>query len=150
MKNYTKKLVPKPALKIKNPEAVQILLSKRNVKKVLIGVPLILALALIPMKNTKDILNHSDLNILAHFTETVTPAPVQESVAEIVPVDEPKEAVVEKKNEDKYFLIGGSFRFEENANVFMDQMKKKGYKPENIGVFNGAPPHFNPKFPELH
>jgi hypothetical protein len=130
------RMVPKPAIKIQNQEAVQVIFSKRNVKKVLIGVPLVLALALIPMKNTKDILNHSNLNILSQLTETVTSAPVQEPVAEVVAVEEPK-SVVEKKNGDKYFLIGGSFRSEENANMFMEEMKGKGYNPENMGVFNG-------------
>lgn len=126
------KMMPKPAMKIQQPEAVQVIFSKRNVKKVLIGVPLLLALALIPVKN-KDIINHSDLNIFSQLTEMVAPA--QEIVAEQTTVKEPEVAPV--INNDKYFLIGGSFRQEENAVIFIEMMKKEGYQPEDLGVFNG-------------
>ncbi|HBL75036.1 MAG: hypothetical protein A2W90_07425 [Bacteroidetes bacterium GWF2_42_66] len=126
------KMMPKPAMKIQQPEAVQVIFSNRNVKKVLIGVPLLLALALIPVKN-KDIINHSDLNIFSQLTEMVAPA--QEIVAEQTTVKEPEVAPV--INNDKYFLIGGSFRQEENAVIFIEMMKKEGYQPEDLGVFNG-------------
>ena len=126
------KFMPKPAIKIQNKEAVQVIFSKRNVKKALIGVPLLLALALIPVKN-KDIINHSDLNIFSQLTEMVAPA--QEIVAEQTTVKEPEAVPV--INNDKYFLIGGSFRQEENAAIFIEMMKKEGYQPEDLGIFNG-------------
>ncbi len=126
------KMMPKPAMKIQHPEAVQVVFNKRNVKKVLIGVPLLLALALIPMKN-KDILNHSDLNIFSQLTEVVAPA--QEIVTESLVVKETE--ITPVINSNKYFLIGGSFRQEENAAQFMEMMKQEGFQPENLGVFNG-------------
>lgn len=127
------KLVPKPAIKIQNKEAVQVVFSKRNVKKVLIGVPLLLALALIPMKNNKDILNHSDMNILSQLTEIVAPA--QEIKTEPVIVEET--AAIPEVKQDRYFLIGGSFRSDENAGMFMLDLRKKGYEPQDLGIFNG-------------
>ena len=127
------KLVPKPAIKIQNKEVVQVVFSKRNVKKVLIGVPLLLALALIPMKNDKSILNHSDMNILSQLTETIAPA-VETKTEEVVA--EEVIAAPEKK-EDRYFLIGGSFKYEENAELFMQDLRKNGFEPQNLGVFNG-------------
>ena len=126
------KLMPKPAMKIQQPEAVQLVFSRRNVKKVLIGVPLLLALALIPMKN-KELMNHSDLNIFTHLMETATPA--RQVVA--VPVVPEAPEVAPTENTDRYFLIGGSFREEENANTFIEMMKKEGFEPQNLGVFNG-------------
>jgi len=129
------KLVPKPAVKIQDKVPVQVIFSKRNVKKVLIGVPLLLALALIPMKNDKDILNHSDLNILSQLTEVI--APVQETRA-TEKTETPKEEIsVPQENNDKYFLIGGSFKSEENVRQFMADMSKKGFSPVNLGLFNG-------------
>lgn len=127
------KLVPKPAIKIQNKEAVQVVFSKRNVKKVLIGVPLLLALALIPMKNNKDILNHSDMNILSQLTEIVAPA--QEIKTEPVIVEET--VAIPEVKQDRYFLIGGSFRSDENAGMFMLDLRKKGYEPQDLGIFNG-------------
>ncbi|MDX9882315.1 MAG: hypothetical protein RBS73_09630 [Prolixibacteraceae bacterium] len=126
------KMMPKPAVKIQHPEAVQVIFNKRNVKKILIGAPLLLALALIPIKN-KDIINHSDLNIFSQFTEAVVP--VQETAT--APVADEKQEITPAENTDRYFLIGGSFREDKNANTFMEMMKKEGYQPQNLGVFNG-------------
>ena len=126
------KLMPKPAMKIQQPEAVQLVFSRRNVKKVLIGVPLLLALALIPVKN-KELINHSDLNIFTHLMETAAPA---RQVVSVPVVPEAPE-VVPTENTDRYFLIGGSFREEENANTFIEMMKKEGFEAQNLGVFNG-------------
>lgn len=125
------RLVPEPAIKIQHTEGKPVIFSRRNVKKVLIGAPLLLALALIPMKKTNDIMNHSDLNIFTQLTEVVAPA--QEIASE---PEEVITAPVEELN-NRYFLIGGSFKEEKNATDYIEQMKAKGFHPENLGVFNG-------------
>jgi cell division septation protein DedD len=37
----------------------------------------------------------------------------------------------------KYFIIGGSFKSEENANKYILQLKEQGYNGLNLGVFKG-------------
>lgn len=128
------KLISKPAVKIQNKDAVQIIFNKRNIKKALIGVPLVLALALIPLKNNKELLSHSDMNIFKHLTEVT--APVQEIKVKTVIEKEPEVVATPKKN-NKYFVIGGSFREDDNARRFMKDMSQKGYHVENLGIFNG-------------
>jgi cell division septation protein DedD len=62
-------------------------------------------------------------------------APAQEIAKEPVVVEKPELAPV--ANNDRYFLIGGSFREENNANTFIEMMKKEGFDAEDLGVFNG-------------
>lgn len=128
------RLVPDTATKVQHSDNQPIVFSRRNVKKVLIGAPLLLALALIPMKKTNDIVDHSNLNIITQLTEVV--APMQEKVTEPETAQfvEEKVAPVE---ENRYFVIGGSFKELANAQEYMQQMKDEGYSPENLGVFNG-------------
>lgn len=128
------KLVPKPAVKIKNREAVPVIFSKRNIKKALIGVPLLLALALIPMKNNKGLINHSDMNILKQLTEIVAPA--REFVSTPIAAEETATTNSEV-TADRYFLIGGSFKSENNVEMFISTMKSKGFNPQDLGVYNG-------------
>jgi len=125
------RMVPEPAMKIKTREIQQVVFSKRDIKRVLIGVPLVLALALIPMKNTKDIINTSDMGFISQLTEVITPAQVISEQTKLV--EEP----VAKPSNDKYFLIGGSFKVEENAVRFMEDMKNQGFKPVDMGIYNG-------------
>lgn len=135
------RMVPEPAMKLPKRESVQVLFSKRQVKKVLIGVPLVLALALIPLKENKTILNTSDLNLLDDLTETIAPAVVEEIKEETAVFEEEvtvQEATpIHAASNDKYFIIGGSFRSEENAKIFMDEQRSAGFEPLDLGVFNG-------------
>ncbi len=128
------RLVPDTATKVQHSDNQPIVFSRRNVKKVLIGAPLLLALALIPMKKTNDIVDHSNLNIITQLADVV--APVQEKITEPETAQfvEEKAAPVE---ENRYFVIGGSFKELANAQEYMQQMKDEGYSPENLGVFNG-------------
>jgi len=37
----------------------------------------------------------------------------------------------------KYFIIGGSFKSEENAINYIHQLNKQGYTGKDLGIFNG-------------
>ncbi len=164
--------IPQPAIRIEDREAVQVIFKKRNLKKALVGVPLVLALALIPLKNNKEFLSRSDMNFLSQFSKTVvaetsrapevkatapttneeTPTVNEEKPKAVAPIAEKpvRKEIVGKRNLSekavspaakevnyKYYLIGGSFKSEENANKFMAILREKGFSPRNLGIYNG-------------
>ena len=45
--------------------------------------------------------------------------------------------VVTETEQLNYFIIGGSFKSEENANKYILQLKEQGYIGQNLGVFKG-------------
>ncbi len=125
----------KAAATTRERDAVQVIFQKRTLKKVLVAVPVLLALALTPLKNNKENLLKSDLGTIAEMMTAQTPAakPVAEENAEVTA----EEIQAKQEVEHRYFMIGGSFRDEENAVSFVSQMKAKGYDAKNIGIIKG-------------
>lgn len=127
--------MPKPAAKVEYNEAVPVIFEKRKFKKLVVAVPLLIAMALIPMKHNKEYLAKSDMGMwetLMQSTPT-TPAPVQEQTAE----ENTTAVVVAQPQNLKYFIIGGSFKSEENANKYLRQLSEKGYSGKDLGIYNG-------------
>jgi cell division septation protein DedD len=44
---------------------------------------------------------------------------------------------VQEQTEFNYYIIGGSFKSEENAGKYLQQLKEQGYNGQNLGVFKG-------------
>lgn len=115
-------------------EPIPVIFQKRKIRKIAVAIPLLLALALIPMKNHKEYLSKSDLGMwtVLSSVNVSTPA-VNETKIETV-----NEELIEASSiELKYFIIGGSFRSEENAEKYISQLKDMGYSGINLGVFKG-------------
>lgn len=127
--------MPKPAVKIEYREPVPVIFEKSKFKKLAVAVPLLIAMALIPMKHNKEYLAKSDMGMwetLMQSTPT-TPAPVQEQKVE----ENTTAVVVAQPQNLKYFIIGGSFKSEENANKYLRQLSEKGYSGKDLGIYNG-------------
>ena len=131
---YAKKLVSS-RISQENRDAVKILFQKRTLKKVLVAIPLLCALALVPIKNNTENLQKSDLGSLA---EMMT---VKEKAHKAEPAAKFAEEVIKAKEEvvldHRYFLIGGSFKEESNAGKFIQQKAAEGYAAKNLGVIKG-------------
>ena len=127
--------MPKPAIKVEYREPVPVIFEKRKFKKLVVAIPLLIAMALIPMKHNKEYLAKSDMGMwetLMQSTPT-TPAPVQEQTTE----ENTTAVVVAQPQNFKYFIIGGSFKSEENANKYLRQLSEKGYSGKDLGIYNG-------------
>jgi nucleoid DNA-binding protein len=127
--------MPKPAVKVEYREPVPVIFEKRKFKKLAVAVPLLIAMALIPMKHNKEYLAKSDMGMwetLMQSTPT-TPAPVQEQKVE----ENTTAVLVAQPQNLKYFIIGGSFKSEENANKYLRQLSEKGYSGKDLGIYNG-------------
>ena len=127
--------MPKPAVKVEYREPVPVIFEKRKFKKLVVAVPLLIAMALIPMKHNNEYLAKSDMGMwetLMQSTPT-TPAPVQEQTTE----ENTTAVVVAQPQNLKYFIIGGSFKSEENANKYLRQLSEKGYSGKDLGIYNG-------------
>lgn len=127
--------MPKPAVKVEYREPVPVIFEKRKFKKLVVAVPLLIAMALIPMKHNKEYLAKSDMGMwetLMQSTPT-TPAPVQEQKVE----ENTTAVVVAQPQNLKYFIIGGSFKSEENASKYLRQLSEKGYSGKDLGIYNG-------------
>lgn len=127
--------VPKPAFKVEYREPVPVIFQKRKVQKLVVAVPLLMALALIPMKNNKEYVAKSDMNLWEVLTQNA-PAPAVR--AETQPMAEftahtPTPVVASYK----YYIIGGSFKSDENAANYLRQLKAQGYDGKDLGIFNG-------------
>jgi nucleoid DNA-binding protein len=127
--------MPKPAAKIDYHEPVPVIFQQRRIKKLAIAIPLLIAMAIIPMKHNNEYLSKSDMGMWATLTQStpVESAPVQEQTQTETITSVAADEVVEQK----YFIIGGSFKSEENANKYIDQLKEQGYTGKNLGVYNG-------------
>lgn len=116
-------------------DAAQVIFQKRSLKKVLVMVPLLIALAVTPLKNNKENLQGSSLG---NFTEMIAlDKPV--SQAEIL---EKQELATARAPENvmadhKYFVIGGSFKNDENAASFFALLKEEGYPAHDLGIIQG-------------
>jgi nucleoid DNA-binding protein len=127
--------MPKPAFKIEHQESVPIIFQKRKLKKLVVAIPLLMAMALIPLRNNKEYLSKSDMGMWETLLQS----------APSVPEQAPKPATAEftantatsSAGQFRYFIISGSFKSEENANKYLQQLKEKGYDGKDLGVFNG-------------
>jgi nucleoid DNA-binding protein len=127
--------MPKPAFKIEHQDAMPAIFEKRKLKKLIVAVPLLIALALIPIKHNKEYLSKSDMGMweaLIQNTPAVSIQPTEQNTAEYI-----ANSTIPEPKQNKYYIIGGSFRSEENANKFILQLKEQGYNGLNLGVFNG-------------
>ncbi len=127
--------MPKPAFKVEYKEPVPVIFQKRKLKKLVVALPLLMAMALIPMKNHKEYLSKSDMGLWDALTQSAPVATVQPQ--EQTPSENTAAVVVVPTDQYKYYIIGGSFKSEENANKYIAQLKKQGYTGKNLGVFNG-------------
>lgn len=127
--------MPKPAVKVEYREPVPVIFEKRKFKKLVVAVPLLIAMALIPMKHNKEYLAKSDMGMWETLMQSTPtpPAPVQEQKVE----ENTTEVVVAQPQNLKYFIIGGSFKSEENANKYLRQLSEKGYSGKDLGIYNG-------------
>jgi len=94
-----------------------------------------LALALIPLKNNKEYLSKSDMGMwetLIHNTPSVSVQSSQPTTAEYT-----ANLITPEAKPFEYYIIGGSFKSEENANKYIHQLKKQGIAGQNLGVFLG-------------
>jgi len=125
--------MPKPAIKVEYREPI--IFQQRKLKKLAIAIPLLIAMALIPMKHNNEYLSKSDMGMWETLTQSTPAAPVQ--VQEAIQTETTIPVVTPVAEEQKYFIIGGSFKSEENANKYIEQIKAQGYTGKNLGVFKG-------------
>ena len=127
--------IPKPAFKIEHQEPIPIIFQNRKLKKLIVAIPLLMAMALIPMKNNKEYLSKSDMGMWEALLQSAPSVSIQ--------TPEPKtaeyvaNAAIQEQSQFNYFIIGGSFRSEENAEKYIQQLKVQGYNGQNLGVFKG-------------
>ncbi len=127
--------IPKPAIKIERREAIPVIFEKRKLKKLVVAVPLLVALALIPIKHNKEYLSKSDMGLWDALSRNTTIAPANTLVENTA--DYTENVKVGEATQFKYYIIGGSFRSEENANKYILQLKEQGFTGKNLGIFNG-------------
>ncbi|MBA4408675.1 MAG: SPOR domain-containing protein [Bacteroidota bacterium] len=127
--------MPKPAFKVEYREPIPVIFQKRKLQKLVVAVPLLIVMALIPMKNNKEYLSKSDLGLWEAITASAPVTAVQsqeQNVAEFI-----SNTGTQATDQLRYFIIGGSFRSEENARKFVNQLNEQGYSGKDIGIFNG-------------
>ena len=99
-----------------------------------VALPLLIAMALIPMKNNKEYISKSDLGMWETLTQSsVVSAPIEESTN----LDMQEVSTTPETPELKYFIIGGSFKSEENALKYIKQISDQGYAGKDLGIFKG-------------
>jgi nucleoid DNA-binding protein len=127
---------PKPAVKVEYREPVPVIFQKRKVQKLVVAIPLLMAMALIPMKNNKEYVAKSDMNLWEVLTQNAPAPSVQTKTQNTASLtaEAPAVAVVESF---KYYIIGGSFKSDENALNYLRQLKEQGYDGKDLGIFNG-------------
>ena len=127
--------MPKPAFKVEYREPVPVIFQKRKLQKLIVAVPLLLAMALIPMKNNKEYLSKSDMGLWEAISQS---APVSEVQAQEQTVAEFNTNITTTETAQlRYFIIGGSFKSDENALKYLHQLSEKGYSGKDLGIFNG-------------
>lgn len=127
--------MPKPVIKVEYREPIPVIFQQRKLKKLVIAIPLLIALALIPMKKNNEYLSKSDMGMWETLMQSTPAAPAQ--VQEQNSTENTAPVVTAETVQLNYFIIGGSFKSEENANKYIQQLKGQGYNGQNLGVFNG-------------
>jgi len=125
---YAKKLA-QGKLSSGEREAVEVIFQNRTLKKVMIGLPLVIALAFFPLKNNKENILKSDLSVLTEMIQAPKPA---QKVEEVKLVE-----IKELQAETRFFIIGGSFRSDVNAERFLKKKLDEGFEAQNLGVIKG-------------
>jgi nucleoid DNA-binding protein len=146
-----------------NKEAVRPVFSKRRVKSLVIGIPILLALLIIPAtrsswKNYNFLNNQSsgtaaiELNqpLLSNVTPAVAPKeinPVANANSNLASVAKTETAIAEKKDiapavvndplQEKYHVIGGCFKMKENADKLLERLRAEGFKSKVNQFSNG-------------
>lgn len=127
--------MPKPAFKVEYKEPIPVIFQKRKLQKLVVALPLLLAMALIPLKNNKEYLSKSDMGMWEAITQSAT-ASASSTPAETT-AEFTENIVAPEVQNLKYFIIGGSFRSEANAEKYIQQLKEQGYTGKNLGIFKG-------------
>lgn len=127
--------MPKPAIKVEYREPVPVIFQQRKLKKLAIAIPLLIAMALIPMKKNNEYLSKSDMGMWETLMQSTPAAPIQ--TPELNSTENSINATASETEQLKYFIIGGSFKSEENADKYIQQLKEQGYNGQNLGVFKG-------------
>ena len=127
--------MPKPAIKVEYREPIPVIFQQRKLKKLAIAIPLLIAMALIPMKHNNEYLSKSDMGMWEALTQSAPVATTQ--IPEEIQAETTTQVVSTVTEEQKYFIIGGSFKSEENANKYIEQINAQGYTGKNLGVFKG-------------
>jgi nucleoid DNA-binding protein len=127
--------MPRPAIKVELREPVPVIFQKRKLQKLMVAVPLLIAMAMIPLKNNKEYLSKSDMGLWEMMTQTAPDVPAQTA--------EKSSAIFSENLAEKtevsfnYYIIGGSFKNAENAEKYLMQLSEKGYAGKDLGVFKG-------------
>jgi len=129
--------MPKPAFKIEHQEPIPIIFQKRKLKKLIVVIPLLIAMALIPLKNNKEYVSKSDLGMWEMLLQSTPAVPVQTPEETTTTAEYTANVAATSTEQFRYFIIGGSFKSEENANNYIQQLKEQGYNGQNLGIFNG-------------
>ena len=116
--------MPKPAVKVEYREPI--IFQQRKLKKLAIAIPLLIAMALIPMKHNNEYLSKSDMGMWETLIENTPAAPIE--TPELNLSETTVNVAATETEQLKYFIIGGSFKSEEN---------EQGYNGQNLGVFKG-------------
>jgi len=127
--------MPKPAFKVEYREPVPVIFQKRKLQKLVVAIPLLFAMALIPMKNNKEYLSKSDLGLWEAITASApaTAVPTPEEITTEVAAT----ISIPASEDFRYFIIGGSFKSEENAEKYLKQLSEQGYSGKDLGIYNG-------------
>ena len=127
--------MPKPAFKVQHQDQVPVIFQKRKLTRLVVAIPLLMAMALIPMKNNKEYLSKSDMGMWEALTQSAPVAPTQtqdQKIAEFT-----ANTATPATEQFKYFIIGGSFKSDENAVKFIRQLSEQGYSGKDLGIYNG-------------
>jgi nucleoid DNA-binding protein len=127
--------IQKPAIKVEYREPIPVIFQQRKLKKLVIAIPLLIALALIPMKHNNEYISKSDMGMWETLVQSTPTLPAQTQEQSLV--ENSTSVSLTEAEPFKYFIIGGSFRSEENANKYIQQLKEQGYNGQNLGIFNG-------------
>jgi len=127
--------MPKPAFKVEYKESVPVIFQKRKLQKLMVAVPLLVAMALIPMKNNKEYLAKSDMGFWSAISQSNQSISLKTEAQTTADFETELEAP--KSQEHKYYIIGGSFKSEDNVEKYLQQLNKQGYAAKNLGVFKG-------------
>jgi nucleoid DNA-binding protein len=127
--------MPKPAFKVEYREPVPVIFQKRKLQKLVIAIPLLFAMALIPIKNNKVFLSKSDMGMWETFIQSAPTVAVNTS--EPATAEYKANVAVQEQTKFNYYIIAGSFKSEENAVNYLQQLKEQGYNGQNLGVFKG-------------
>lgn len=142
--------VARKAVSQEERQAVEVIFQKRTLKKVLVAIPLLFGLAVIPLKNNTSNIQKSSISDLREMMMPQA-APAEEEIVvaeESLANTDPEEVAAAEEmvsedlaanfaEESRYFLIVGSFRNQENVEVFIDQLDAKGFQGTDLGVIKG-------------